>query len=247
LRAVLAHECVHALDDARFDLAKVYREAADEEAVRARAMIVEGRAVAFGRRAARALQLPDDVVSLLPGGKEPSSTPAFVARLTYELGARCVERALSTGGTRAADDLLRRPPATTHRVCREPARTTGGEAPADDGDAQARAVLGEAGLENASVLSELELRARYAALHDRERSDALFAAFRGGAQAVADGVNHAVLVFHDEASAKAFAAISADEAPTERVGAVVVRAAGEDADNRITGLVEATRRLARAR
>lgn len=252
LRAVLAHECVHALDDARFDLARLYRDAADEEGVRARAMIVEGRAVVFGRRAARAAKLADDVVLLLPGGKEPKGIPAFMARLTYELGAACVERALAIGGASAADELLRRPPVSTRLVCHdvEPADSAsveGGAARRADGDARARSVLELARLDDAEVLSELELRARYAALHGRARSDALFAAFRGGAQAVATGVNHAVLVFADDAAARRFAEISVAEAPTERVGEVVVRTAGVGADERIAALIDAAKRQARAR
>mgnify|MGYP001170112829 CR=1 FL=1 len=246
LRAVLAHECVHALDDQRFDLATLLSSAPDEEALKARAMIVEGRAVVFGRRAATAAKLPRDVVDLLPGGARPEGAPAFVARLTYELGAQRVQRALDQGGSAAAKALLRVPPSTTHEVCRPPSgdRT---ESPAEDGDAVARAVLAAAGLTSAEVLSALELRARYAALHDRETSDRLFARFRGGAQQLDGTVNLAVLSFDDDEAATLFAERSAEETATQRVGTMVVRAAGEDADTRCDALAAAARRVRDAR
>ena len=53
-------------------------------------MVVEGRAVHFGREAAASLGVPAAVRDLLPGGSDPEGYREHLLRLTYEEGARFV-------------------------------------------------------------------------------------------------------------------------------------------------------------
>ncbi len=231
LAAVLAHEAVHALDDARFDLRTLYAGARDEEALRARAMLVEGRAVHFGRVAAQAAGVPAGARELLPGGAEPPDVHAWTLRLTYELGARHVADVVARGGRVASEAELRSPPDLTLPLC------AAGAAAADarPGDVLRRAGLGD----GATPLSALLLRARHAALRGRERADALFEPYRGGAQTLVDATNAAVLAFADEAGARAYCEAAGDEAPTERRGSLVLRAYGPAAETLLPRLVAA--------
>jgi hypothetical protein len=241
LASTLAHECVHALDDARFDLAKLYRSAPDEEALRARVMVVEGRGLAFGRRVATMLDLPERVRELLPGGREPDDYRAWGIRLTSEYGLRFVETILTRGGVELVDrfvetllakggpELVDRamlePPATTHLVCQPGIWPDGKEDPAP------RRLLERLGLgETAAVLSELQLRTRYAAADGLETADRLFADYRGGAQALVGKTNVAALAFGSEDAAARYAERSRREAQVLHDGGVVVlRVAGEGA------------------
>jgi hypothetical protein len=219
----LAHECVHALDDARFSLAKLYRGAADDEALRAVAMVAEGRAVHYGRIAASAAGAPKDLVELLPGGPEPRGEREWHAHLTYRLGARFVAALVERGGNALADRAMTSPPASTWPVC-TPSRWPDGRA-----DERALAVLGRAGMKDAAKpLSELQLLERYASLHGLDTAERLFASHLGGAQALVDGTNAAVLAFADEDAAKRFAEVSEKECPTARRGTLVLRALGTE-------------------
>jgi hypothetical protein len=221
LRVSLAHECVHALDDARFDLSKIYRSAADDEAVRAIAMIAEGRAVHFGRIAAAEAGAPPDLVDLLPGGPTPKTEREWHVHLTYRLGARFVGDLAARGGLGLAEKALREPPGTTWSIC-VPSRRP--EGPPDERPA---AVLARAEpAATARTLSDLQLRERYAALLGLEAAEKLLEPVRGGAQALVDGTNSAVLAFADESAAKRFEELSRDEAPTVRRGTLVARALG---------------------
>ncbi len=220
----LAHEAVHALDDQRLDLAAIYREAPDDEALRARAMIAEGRAVHWGRQAATAAGAPADLVALLPGGDSPRGEREWTLHLTYRLGMEFAA-AVAARGPEAADRALREPPALTWWVCR-PDRW-----PDQKPDDRPRAALVHAGLGDAAQpLSELQLRARYAALHGLDTAAQLFDDFRGGSQALVDGTNAAVLAFATEDAAKRYEELSRAEAPTVRRGDVVARAAGAAQD-----------------
>jgi hypothetical protein len=221
LRVSLAHECVHALDDARFSLSTLYRGAADDEALRAVAMVAEGRAVHFGRIAALAAGAPKDLAELLPGGAQPRGERDWQAHLTYRLGARFVAALVERGGNALADKAIESPPVSTWPVC-QPARWPDGRP-----DERARGVLARAGLADAiKPLSELQLVVRYASMHGLETAEKLLDRHLGGAQALVEGTNSAVLAFADEDAAKRFAEVSVTECPTARRGTLVLRALG---------------------
>ena len=217
----LAHECVHALDDARFSLSGRYRGAADDEALRAVAMVAEGRAVHFGRIAALAAGAPKDLAELLPGGAEPQGERDWHAQLTYRLGARFVAALVERGGYALADKAIATPPPSTWPVCK-PSRWPDGRP-----DERAHRVLTRAGLADAvKPLSELQLVVRYASMHGLETAEKLLAGHLGGAQALVEGTNSAVLAFADEDAAKRFEEVSLKECPTARRGTLVLRALG---------------------
>jgi hypothetical protein len=230
----LAHECVHALDDARFSLSKLYRGAADDEALRAVAMVAEGRAVHYGRVAALAAGAPKDLAELLPGGPEPRGEREWHAHLTYRLGARFVGALVTRGGNALADKAMASPPATTWPVC-TPSRWPDGRP-----DGRALRVLERAGMKDAAKpLSELQLLERYASLHGLETAEKLFAAHLGGAQALVEGTNSAALAFADEEAAKRFAELSEKECPTARRGTLVLRALGTEQNAALVRLADA--------
>jgi len=221
LLAVLAHEAVHALDDARFDLGALYSGAASAEALRARAMLVEGRAVHFGRIAAKAAGASERACALLPGGPEPTDVRQWTLRLTYATGAEFVGRLVERGGIELADRALKEPPESTHLIFHDDLW------PASATDDRPAARLRRAGLAtNATTLSELQLRARYCALHGPDRAQRVFAGFRGGAQALVDATNVSVLAFADRESAAAYVEIARSEAPTRYRGCAHRRADG---------------------
>jgi hypothetical protein len=234
LRVSLAHECVHALDDARFDLAKLYRGAADDEALRAVAMVAEGRAVHFGRVAAAATGAPQDLVDLLPGGPSPRTEREWHANLTYRLGARFVGEVVARGGAALADRAMASPPASTWFVC------VASRWPDGRVDDRPAATMSRAGLaDDAKPLSELQLRERYCAMKGFDATEALFERFTGGSQSLVGGTNAAILAFADEDSAARFEAVSGEEAPTRRAGTIVVRAIGESQDAMVRALADA--------
>ena len=221
----LAHECVHALDDARFDLAKLYRGARDDEALRAVAMIAEGRAVYFGRIAAAAAGAPKDLVDLLPGGETPRGEREWLMNLTYRLGARFTAQLVARGGLTLADKALVAPPTGTWSVC------AAARWPDGNPDPRPAKILARAGVGAATKpLSDLQLLARYAAMKGLETAENLFDRHIGGAQSLVDGTNSAVLAFADEAAATRFEEASRAETPTARRGSIVVRAIGAAQD-----------------
>lgn len=234
LRVSLAHECVHALDDTRFGLAKLYRGAADDEALRAVAMVAEGRAVHFGRIAANAAGAPKDLVDLLPGGDPPKSEREWHVNLTYRLGARFVGALVERGGVALADRATASPPASTWALC-VPSRWPDGVR--DERGARALAAIGFG--DAAKPLSELQLLERYASLRGLEAAEKLFADHVGGAQALVDGTNAAVLAFADEDAAKRFEEVSRAECPTVRSGTLVARALGTAQESVLAKLSEA--------
>ncbi|MHC4860351.1 MAG: hypothetical protein ACYTDY_09705 [Planctomycetota bacterium] len=224
LTATLAHECVHALDDVRFDLSHLEAKAGTREAARALAMVVEGRAVHFGRAAAEKLEVPRAVRELLPGGQKPTGYREMLLRLTSQLGERFTAALVRRGGIELADRALREPPRSTHLVC-HPDRW-----PDAAPDARPARLLAKAfPTATVEVLSELELRARYASMDGIEASAGLFAGYRGGAKALVADTNAAVLAFADEPAAARFLARSRKEVPAALRGTLVLRAAGPNA------------------
>jgi hypothetical protein len=227
----LAHECVHALDDARFGLAKIYRGAADDEALRAVAMVAEGRAVHFGRIAGAEAGAPKDLVELLPA-PSPKTEREWHANLTYGLGARFIGALVARGGLALADKAMAAPPASTWSVC-VPSRW-----PDAHPDERPLAILAKAGVgEGAKPLSELQLLERYAALRGWEAAEKLFDGHLGGAQSLLEGTNASVLSFADDDAAKRFEEVSAAECPTARRGKMVARAIGTSAEAVLERLV----------
>ena len=234
LTAVLAHEAVHALDDVYHGLATFYATAPDAEALRARAMVAEGRAVVFGRRAASAAGASEKARALMPGGAAPETYHTWLLRLTYEGGAAFVEAVDDRGDPALGERVLSAPPRDTHSVF-HPAAWPDGTADPRPAQRLAAAGLGE----GSTALSELQLRARYAALHGIQTAGALFDEFRGGVQVLSDGTNVAVLAFADERAAKRYVERAGDEAPTEQAGSVVLRAFGPAAEVLIARLRDA--------
>ncbi len=234
LRVSLAHECVHALDDARFDLAKLYRGAADDEALRAVAMVAEGRAVHFGRIAATAAGAPADLVEILPGGESPKTEREWHVNLTYRLGARFVGALVEREGVELADRAIASPPASTWSIS-VPSRWPGGVR--DERGARVLAAIGFG--DAAKPLSELQLLERYASMRGLDAAEKLFEEHVGGAQALVEGTNAAVLAFAGEEAAKRFEAVSRAECPTARRGNVVARALGTAQESVLAKLADA--------
>jgi hypothetical protein len=230
LAATLAHEAVHALDDERFDLGTFYREAPSAEALRARAMIVEGRAVHFGGLAAAAADVPKAFRDLLPGGPAPRKERTLLLHLTYRLGERFVAALVERGGTGAAERPLREPPGLTHFVC-QPSRW-----PKDAMDPRPAKVFAAADLNAPQPLSELALRARYGCRLEAGATERIFGAYRGGLQQLVDDTNVSVLAFGSESAATEYARASALEAKTVRDGTLVLRAIGGSAKDQIDRL-----------
>jgi len=231
LEAALAHEAVHALDDARFDLDKLSAAATDREAGRALAMVVEGRAVHLGGRVAAARDLPAAVRDLVPEGE---GVRGEFLRLTYEGGARFVAALVARGGIDLADRALRSPPEATHLVL-QPDRWPDGQA-----DPRPDRILGKASpAAERKPLSELGLRARYGATDGRDAAARLFSDYRGGAQAVVGGTNAVVLAFASEEGAERYRKRAERDAPGRRFGTVVVRAAGAAPEETLVRLAHA--------
>jgi hypothetical protein len=129
--SLLAHELTHALQDQHFDLLRLLTERPyNFDRAEAVFALVEGDAVAVQRRVGRGAAAPDpspeeaaraedarfseyrrEFGALFP----PLLTETFVFR--YRDGVRFVETARRAGGgSRAADELFRRPPASSEQV-----------------------------------------------------------------------------------------------------------------------------------
>jgi hypothetical protein len=201
-------------------------------------MIAEGRATWFGRRAAARLGLPkDDDALFLPGGREVKGEREWHLRMTYALGERFVAAVVARGGVALADRALAEPPQLTWSLC-DPARWP--DAKADERPARvlAAAFPGFA----AQPLSDLQLRVRYTVLDGADAAETLLAPYRGGAQALADGTNAAVLAFADETAARAFEdRIALFDAPVARSGTLVLRAEGPAAAAVLRRLTDAAK------
>jgi len=225
LRATIAHEAVHALDDERFDLAKKYAACAGREELRAAAMVIEGRAVHFGRKAAADLGVSEEVAGLLPA---PTEYRGAFLHLTYRLGEAFIAALIERGGVELADRAIAEPPKSTRLVCR-PGLWPGGRE-----DRRPASLLRRAFPEGKVVpMSELELRARYLSLDGLEASLALIEPYLGGASVLVEGTNAAVLAFATEEAAARFEKRSRAEVPAHRAGTLVLRAAGPAAEEMV--------------
>ena len=177
LAVLFAHEMVHAVDDGEHDLAATFRSAPDAEALRARGMVVEGRAVHYARRAAAALGIDPRLAAVLPG--EAGKLDDYRARylLTYREGAAFVADLEARGGRELAARALAHPPRLTSTVFHPGRYGAGGEEEGPD----LAAAMAAAGFEGAAAASELDLRARWLPVLGEERTARAFAGFRAGA------------------------------------------------------------------
>jgi hypothetical protein len=234
LLAAVAHEAVHALDDQRFDLAKLYRSAKDREALRAVAMVIEGRAVHFGAVVAKELGVRPEIRGILPGGKNPRGRRAWTFRLTYAQGARFTAALLARGGRELADRAMREPPKLTSYLFHPE------HWPEQVPDLRPEGVLMKAFLNaDPEPLSELELMARYADLDGPEAAAKLIAGLTGGAQWLWKGTNLTALAFDSEEAAERYLARSLREVPAARKGTLLIRAAGPAAEEAMVHLRKA--------
>jgi len=175
--AVLAHEMVHAADDAAGGLAALFRNAPDAEAGRALGMVLEGRAVHYARRAAERLGLPREASEVLPGGKGPLDERRARFLLTYREGAAFAAALEARGGTALAARPLADPPRLTSTLFHPSRYGPSGEERGPD----LVAALVAAGFEGAAAASELDLRARWLPRLGEERTARAFAGFVAGA------------------------------------------------------------------
>jgi len=173
---VLAHEMVHAVDDAEHGLATLFRSVPDAEALRALGMVVEGRAVHYARRAAADLGLPGEVSSILPAEKGPLDDYRARFLLTYREGA-AFAAALEARGGGLSDRVLADPPRLTSTVFHPERYGPGGEAAVPD----LAAALRGAGFAGAAAASELDLRAHWLPVLGEEGTSRAFAGFLAGA------------------------------------------------------------------
>jgi len=230
LTAALAHECVHALDDARFDLGKLLRSTSDDEALRAVNMVMEGRGTYFGAHVAARLRVPASIRNRLPAGDEPEGEHEWLLSLTARHGRDFVIDLVRRGGLPLADRALKEPPTVTHLVC-QPGRWPDAR-PSDLSRSNHEALAKFGAPRPATRMSELLLRVRYTCLHGSETARRLFAGYRDGSQVVVGKANVAVLEFADTASAKGYAEKSREEPRTQVIWSkgdrVVIRVSGPD-------------------
>jgi hypothetical protein len=177
LTTALAHEMVHAADDASPGIEALFAAAPDAEAVRALGMVIEGRAVHFARRAAARLGLPRSVAEVLPGGRGPLDERKARFLLTYREGAAFIAALEERGGLALAARALRDPPRLTATVFHPARYGEAGEAPGPD----LVPGLVAAGFEGAAAASELDLRARWIPRVGEESVARAFAGFLSGA------------------------------------------------------------------
>jgi hypothetical protein len=168
----LAHEMVHAADDAAHGLGARMRAPPDAEALRALGMVAEGRAVHYAREAAAELGIAPGVAAVLPGGRGPPDERRARFHLAYGGGAAFVADLESRGGRDLAERALRDPPRRTSTVFHPRRYGPSGEEAAPD----AAAALRAAGFGDAAAASELDLRARWI---PRLGGEAVARAFRG--------------------------------------------------------------------
>jgi len=230
LTFALAHECVHALDDARFDLGKLFRESADEEALRAVNMVVEGRGTHFGDLVAARLRVPPEIRAHVPGGAAPSGEHEWLLALSTRFGRAFVADLLKRGGRNLADRALREPPAVTHLVCQPGRWPDARRSKLTRANQKALTAFGAPA--TATRMSELLLRVRYTCLHGPATARTLFGGYRDGVQVVVGTSNVAVLEFADAAGARRYAERSRRERMTlvrwREGDRAVLRVSGKD-------------------
>ena len=157
VRATIAHELVHALQDQAFDLDRPEYEEREDELGLGFTGLVEGDAVVVqeaytaatmtAEERRRSEEPPGDVTPLL------EAPPALLQLLVfpYAAGPEFVRAVQEEGGQEALDALFRDPPATSEQLL-HPQRFLEGEppipvpAPEADGEVVDAGVLGELGL-----------------------------------------------------------------------------------------------------
>jgi hypothetical protein len=199
---VLAHEMVHATDDADHDLAALFHAVPDAEALRALGMVVEGRAVHFARLAGTAMELPAEVVSLLPGAAGELDERRARFLLTYREGASFIAALAERGGHDLAALPLRKPPRSTSTLFHPLRFGRNGEEPPPDMVAR----MVNAGYAEAGAASELDLRARWLPLLGEEEVARAFAGFQAGAGLHRDGGGVSLSMHETTEAAVAYAA-----------------------------------------
>jgi hypothetical protein len=177
LTVALAHEMVHAADDASRGLPALFVEAPDAEAIRALGMVVEGRAVHYARRTAQSLGLPAAVAAVLPGGKGPLDERRAKFLLTYREGAAFIAALEERGGVPLAARALRDPPRSTSTVFHPGRFGAAGEEAVPD----LVPGLVAGGFAGAAAASELDLRSRWLPRLGEEAVARAFAGFIAGA------------------------------------------------------------------
>jgi hypothetical protein len=202
LTATLAHEMVHAVDDAAVGVEGLFAAAPDAEAGRALGMVLEGRAVHFSRRAAARLGLPRAAAEVLPGGTGPLDERKARFLLTYREGARFIAALEERGGLALASRPLRAPPRSTSTVFHPERYGDGGEALGPD----LVPGLVAAGFEGAAAASELDLRARWIPRLGEEAVARAFAGFLSGAGLHRPGGGVSVSLHDTQESALGYAA-----------------------------------------
>lgn len=197
---VLAHEMVHAADDAVHDLGALFHAVPDAESLRALGMVAEGRAVHYARRAGVDLGLREEVLGVLPGGHgEPDERRARFL-LTYREGAAFIAALEARGGAALAERALDRPPRSTSTVFHPERFEASGEIPPPDLLPSLRA----AGFEGGEA-SELDLRARWLPLLGEEGVARAFAGFRAGVGMHRDGGGVSLSLHETPEAAAAYA------------------------------------------
>ncbi|MDX6600442.1 MAG: hypothetical protein QOE87_4329 [Gaiellales bacterium] len=137
-RAVVAHEVVHALQDAHFQLTRgpLAPRPRDHDGELAAQALVEGDATDVQSRYVASLSPLDLVGELgrtlgaLPGGASAKTAPFLERQLLfpYTAGLRFVRALRARGGQRLLDRAFRNPPRTTAAVL-DPARYLAGDPP----------------------------------------------------------------------------------------------------------------------
>jgi len=219
--AVLAHEMVHAADDAAGGLASLFRDAPDAEAVRALGMVLEGRAVHYARLAAERLGLRPEAAAVLPGGRGPLDERRARFLLAYREGAAFAAALEARGGRALAARPLAHPPRLTSTLFHPERYGESGE----EGVPDLVAALAASGFDGTAATSELDLRARWLPLLGEEATIRAFSGYRAGAGRDRPGGGVSVSVHGTEEAAAAYASALRtlhDGAPREGFHAVVV-------------------------
>ncbi len=121
LKATLAHELTHALQDQRFDLERLHRRAKTSEASAMTTALIEGDAEDVARRYYREKLTADEKEAASDDDGEVDSSPsvevpdvfAVFQQFPYVLGPNLVAATRTSGGSAAVDRLFEQPPPDT--------------------------------------------------------------------------------------------------------------------------------------
>lgn len=194
VRATLAHELTHALDDQHFELDRPALDEADDESAIAFSALAEGNAVRIQEQFEASLsdeerEQVDDEEARLAGGVDLSDVPRVLPELIgfpYVVGPALVGALVAEGGERRVDAAFADPPTTSEQTV-DPAAWLAGEEepvgvtpPPADGEVFDQGVLGFLGivvlLEDAVGQGDAATAARgwggdwYVAWHDGSRT-----------------------------------------------------------------------------